>query len=84
MALTATLTSKGQITIPKEVRVRLGLRTGDRLAFEVQGESEAVVRPLSASVDEVFGMLRRPGRKPLTLKEMDVAVRRRMAAQYRR
>ncbi len=84
MALTATLTSKGQITIPKEVRVRLGLRTGDRLAFEVQGESEAVVRPLSASVDEVFGMLRRPGRKPLTLKEMDAAVRRRMAAQYRR
>ena len=35
----ATVTSKGQITIPKKVRDALGIRTGSELAFEVEGES---------------------------------------------
>lgn len=41
----ATLTSKGQITIPREVRRRLGLQTGDKLLFEHDGETVRV-RPL--------------------------------------
>ncbi len=39
----AKLTSKGQITIPKEVREALGLRTGDRLAFRLQQDGTVVV-----------------------------------------
>ena len=35
---TATLTTKGQVTIPKEVRERLGVETGDRLSFVVQDD----------------------------------------------
>jgi antitoxin PrlF len=39
----ATVTSKGQVTVPIEVRKRLGLKVGDRLAFVVQG-GETVLR----------------------------------------
>ena len=45
MAITvrAKVTSKGQVTVPKAVRDRLGLRPGDALAFDVEG-GRAVVR----------------------------------------
>ena len=36
MKNTATITSKGQITIPQEVRQRLGLKQGDKVTFEVE------------------------------------------------
>ncbi len=35
----ATLTSKGQLTIPKDVRDQLGLKSGDRVVFELEGSS---------------------------------------------
>jgi antitoxin PrlF len=38
----AKLTSKGQITVPKEIRRRLGVRTGDRLLFEEDGDGVRV------------------------------------------
>ena len=55
--VTALITSKGQITIPKVVRNSLGLNPGDRVAFEVRVQSEVVLRPLTKSVEEVFGRL---------------------------
>jgi antitoxin PrlF len=47
---TATLTSKGQITVPIDVRRRLGLRQGDRVAFDVE-DGTAVMRPLPPDTD---------------------------------
>ena len=41
----AKITSKGQITVPKEVREALGVGTGDRLQFTV-GDGQAVVTPI--------------------------------------
>ncbi len=40
----STLTSKGQLTIPKEVRERLGLKPGDGLLFEVEGDDTVRLR----------------------------------------
>jgi AbrB family looped-hinge helix DNA binding protein len=59
--MTSTVSSKGQITVPKEVRDRLGLRTGTVVEFEVTGavvllrKGHKGVRP----VDRVRGILRR-------------------------
>ena len=53
----STLTSKGQVTIPKNVRERLHLRTGDRLDFRVDEDGTIRVCPIAKRVAEVFGLL---------------------------
>jgi antitoxin PrlF len=58
----ATLTSKGQITLPKEVREHLHIGAGDRLEFVIRGDGEVQVKPVAGSYLELRGMLRRPGR----------------------
>lgn len=50
MALTSTVSSKGQITIPQEVRQRLGLNEGDRVVFEVES-GKTVLKPLREGQD---------------------------------
>lgn len=79
----ATLTSKGQVTIPKEVRTALRLRSGDRIEFTVRGRDEAAIRPITKSVDEVFGCLHRPGRRAMTVDEMDRAISRAVKGRRR-
>jgi antitoxin PrlF len=58
----ATLTSKGQITLPKEVREHLHLAAGDRLEFVIGSDGEVHVQPVAGSYHDLRGMLRRPGR----------------------
>ena len=72
--ITAKVTSKGQITIPKRVRTSLNLHAGDRVAFVVRGDREAVLKPVTKSVDEVFGMLHRPDMTARSVEEMDEAI----------
>ena len=71
---TATITSKGQVTIPKAVRESLHLHAGDRIEFVVRGESEALLRPVTKSVDEVFGRLYQADQPARTVEEMNEAV----------
>ena len=77
MAL-ATITTKGQVTIPKSVRDSLMLSTGDKIEFIVTNKREALIRPISKKVDEVFGILHKPGRKTVSVAEMDAKIRQRM------
>ncbi|RXH57419.1 AbrB/MazE/SpoVT family DNA-binding domain-containing protein [Granulicella sibirica] len=59
MAPSSTISSKGQITVPLEVRLRLGLRKGDRVEFVVDGD-RTVIRPARLEVnpfDEFIGAL---------------------------
>jgi AbrB family looped-hinge helix DNA binding protein len=70
----ATITSKGQITIPKAVRDQLGLREGDRVAFRVVGDGRVVVEPETIDLLDLAGILK-PRRKGVTLADMDEAIR---------
>jgi antitoxin PrlF len=70
----ATLTSKGQTTIPKEIRERLGLAPGDKLDFVVDADGRVVLRPATLHVSELKGLLRRKGGKPVSLEQMDRAI----------
>ena len=76
--VTATMTSKGQVTIPKRVRDSLHLRCGDRIAFIMHGQAEALLKPLTKTVDQVFGKLHTPGQPAKTVAEMNAAIARRM------
>lgn len=75
----ATLTSKGQITLPKEVREHLRLDTGDRLEFVIRGDGEVQVKPVAGSYRELRGMLRRPGRRTSSNEALDRELTRLLA-----
>lgn len=73
---TATITSKGQTTIPKAVRERLRLKAGDRVEFILQPDGTALMVPATLSLDDLEGMLP-PPKRPVTVEAMDRAIRRR-------
>lgn len=81
--VTATLTSKGQLTIPKIVRDSLHLHAGDRIAFVVHDDAQATMTPVKKSVDEVFGKLHQPGQRRRSEREMKAAVADRMRNRSR-
>ena len=77
MAL-ATLTTKGQVTIPKIIRDSLKLNTGDKIEFVVTEKREAMIRPVSKKVDDTFCKLQKSGRKTVSVEAMNKAIRNRM------
>jgi antitoxin PrlF len=77
----ATLTSKGQLTLPKAIRDRLRLATGDRVDFVVRDDGTIVLRPATIDVRELKGSLRRTGVRRLSVKDMNAIIRRRAASR---
>ena len=71
----ATITHKGQITIPKEVRDTFGLQSGDKLEFSCEKGGRIVVTPIKKNVDDLFGKLLKPERKALSIEEINEALR---------
>ena len=72
----ATLTSKGQITVPRSVRDHLGVDAGDTLDFIIDPAGNVRVRVASGAVSALKGLLHRPGRPAVSLAAMDQAVRK--------
>jgi AbrB family looped-hinge helix DNA binding protein len=72
----ATLTSKGQITLPKDIREHLKVSAGDEINFVVGDRGEVRVRPMNKSLWDLRGRFKRPGERPITLEEMDDAIAR--------
>ena len=79
----ATLTSKGQITLPKPIRDRLGLRAGDRVAFRAREDGAIVMEAETLDLRSLRGILK-PKRRGVTSEELEEAVKEAATASYRR
>lgn len=67
----ATVTSKGQITIPSDVRRSMGLAAGKRVVFTPMGDGSTVMRAKTKSVLELRGSLGKP-RKRIPVEKMNI------------
>jgi antitoxin PrlF len=74
---TATVTSKGQITIPSRVRQALGLDAGDRVEFVEQDKGQFAIIPANRSIRELKGLFQGKRSKPVSIEEMNAAIRKR-------
>ena len=74
MGIYATMTSKGQLTVPKEIRETLGLKEGTKFSVTIEN-GNVVARPKNRSLMELAGILgKAPNGKSLTIEEMDEAI----------
>lgn len=80
---TATLTSKGQITMPQAVRQTLGLQTGDRVAFVADEAGGYKVVALRKDVKALRGRFSGRAKQPVSIDDMAVAVQAEAAVRAR-
>ncbi len=77
----SALTSKGQVTIPKEAREHLGLRPGDRVKFFIQPDGRLVILP-NLPVTALRGILR--SKKRASLEDMEAAIEKGELGNWKR
>ena len=70
MSTDATVTSKGQTTIPKKIRDSLQIKAGDRLTFTLMPDGVVLMRVKNRHILDVAGKLHKPGRKALPIKQL--------------
>lgn len=70
MSAESTLTSKGQTTIPKDIRERLHMKAGDRMTFTLMPDSTVLLRIKNKSVMSLAGSLRKKGQKALPVEQL--------------
>ena len=73
--LISRLSTRGRTTIPKEIRDQLGLRPGNRLYYTVHDDGSIVIQPANHDVRCLKGMFYKPGRKAVSIEEMNRAIR---------
>jgi antitoxin PrlF len=71
----STLTSKGQITLPKQVREKLALDTGDPIDFVIQPNGDVLLKPAKFDIKKLQGILKSRKKRAVSLEEMNEAVR---------
>lgn len=71
MADATTMTTKGQVTVPREIRDRLGLKPGDKMAFTMLSDGTVVMRPKTRRLAELAGSLTRPGQPRVAVEDMN-------------
>ncbi|HSW06396.1 AbrB/MazE/SpoVT family DNA-binding domain-containing protein [Aquabacterium sp.] len=74
MTSIATVSDKGQVTLPKQLRDQLGIEPGTRLSFQVDPDGALRVRVLAKGASTLFGLLAKPGEPARSIAEMDTAV----------
>lgn len=76
------LTSKGQTTIPLQVRESLGLRKGDAIEFVIKGDGSVILQCATRDVHALRGFLHRSRMTPVSVEDMDAAVRKAAVTRY--
>ena len=72
----ATLTSKGQVTIPADIRKALGLSAGERVVFTQLEDGTTLMRAKTRSLNDLKGLIRsQAGRQKVTIDEMRIGRR---------
>ncbi len=71
MADPTTMTSKGQVTVPKEIRERLRLKSGDKMAFTMLSDGTVIMRPKTRRLADLAGLLTRPGQAGIAIEDLD-------------
>ena len=71
MADATTMTTKGQVTVPREIRDRLGLKSGDKMAFTMLSDGTVVMRPKTRRLAELAGTLTRRGQPKVAVADMN-------------
>jgi antitoxin PrlF len=66
----ATLTSKGQTTIPKMIRDSLGMKAGDRMSFTLMPDGVVLMRVKNKRAADLAGLLFKKGRKAIPVEQL--------------
>ena len=69
--LSSSVTTKGQVTIPAELRERFGIKPGDRVGFVEEGE-RIVLQRQETAIESVFGLVK--ASRGVTLEQMDATI----------
>jgi AbrB family looped-hinge helix DNA binding protein len=75
---TSNVTTKGQVTIPKKIRDKMHLKTGDKIDFVLEKDGTARILPVSSPIDSIIGIIKT--RKKLTAAQMNYVISKRSKA----
>lgn len=78
-----TITTKGQITLRKELLHHLGVHPGDKISFDKLPGGEIRIRAVrpKGKISDFFGSLKREGQRPISIEEMNEAIEKGWAGQ---
>lgn len=79
----STMTSKGQITVPKQIRDYLKAQSGDKIQFIIDRQGRVVLTIKTIDISDVFGMFNYKSKRKTTTKDMNVAIAKRMQRKYK-
>ena len=78
----ATITSKGQVTVPKNIRDQLNIQARCQLDFTLNNDGTISVRPLNRTALSIVGILKRPGQKTVTIQQMNDTIAEAASERY--
>lgn len=71
---TSTLTSKGQITLPKKIRDQLHLKTGSKVEFVTDSSGQIVLKPRIGDFEALRGIVKSRRKRPASIEAMNEAI----------
>lgn len=78
-----TITTKGQITLRKELLRHLGVHPGDKISLDKLPDGQIAIRPVTQTgkISDVFGMLKREGQPPVSIEDMNEVIKKGWAGE---